>query len=244
MADTRGPVVLLIAAHPDDEVIGAGSRLAPFPGLIIAHVTDGAPRNMIDAAKHGFCSAQDYARARRVELDRALEVLGASAERVELGFPDQGAAWLLTEVVRSLRGLIRTVDPDLILTHAYEGGHPDHDACAFAVHTAAAASHNIFEFASYHAGPNGIRTGAFLNGEGAVVELSPLQVAAKQRAFDCFETQRETLSLFQCRTECFRRAPVYDFTRPAHAGKLYYENFNWGMTGATFCDLVRRETPD
>ena len=29
------------------------------------------------------------------------------------------------------------VRPDVVLTHAYEGGHSDHDATAFAVHLAA-----------------------------------------------------------------------------------------------------------
>src|SRR5688572_21700004 len=152
--------VLLIAAHPDDEVIGAGSRLSTFLELTIAHVTDGAPRNMHDAARHGFASPDEYARVRRVELDRALEVLDAlSAERVELGFPDQRTAWELSEVVDSVRALIEDLDPDVVLTHAYEGGHPDHDACAFAVHAAARGSRKIVEFACYHAGQDGIRTG-------------------------------------------------------------------------------------
>jgi N-acetylglucosamine malate deacetylase 2 len=30
--------------------------------------------------------------------------------------------------------------------------------------------------------------------------------------------------------ERFRPAPVYSFTEPPHPGKLFYENFDWGMT--------------
>jgi hypothetical protein len=74
------------------------------------------------------------------------------------------------------------------------------------------------------------------------VRLTAAEAAAKQRAFDCFETQRETLSLFHCLTERFRTAPRYDFSRPPHAGRLYYENFDRGVTGARFCELVRKES--
>ena len=243
MATLRAASVLLIAAHPDDEVIGASSRLAWLPNLTIAHVTDGAPRNMYDAARHGFSSPAEYARARRSELDRALQCLGAAgAERVELGFPDQSVAWGLSEVVDAVRDLIEHVNPELVLTHPYEGGHPDHDACAFAVHRAA-GTRDVAEFACYHAGPHGIRTNEFLDGNGCVLELTPEQAEAKRRAFECFETQRETLSLFHTRTEALRPAPRYDFTCPPHAGKLYYENFDWGLTGAQFCELVRKACP-
>jgi N-acetylglucosamine malate deacetylase 2 len=242
MATLRAASVLLIAAHPDDEVIGAGSRLGSIPNLTIAHVTDGAPRNMYDAARHGFSSPAEYARARRAEFGRALHVLGAdSARTVELGFPDQGVAWALPQVIESIRALVADVDPELVLTHPYEGGHPDHDGCAFAVRAATGSGREIGEFACYHSGPTGIRTGEFLDDDACLVELSPAEADTKRRAFACFETQRETLSLFQCRTERFRIAPRYDFTRPPHAGKLYYENFDWGVTGTRFCELVRKE---
>jgi hypothetical protein len=29
----------------------------------------------------------------------------------------------------------------------------------------------------------------------------------------------------------FRPAPDYDFSQPPHSGKLYYEHFDWGMSG-------------
>jgi len=38
--------------------------------------------------------------------------------------------------------------------------------------------------------------------------------------------------------ERFRAAPVYDFTQAPHPGKLFYENFDWGMTGERWRDLA------
>ena len=50
-----------------------------------------------------------------------------------------------------------------------------------------------------------------------------------------FTTQQRTLQPFtQLEVEIFRVAPQYDFTRPPHEGKLWYENFNWGTDGASW----------
>jgi len=39
--------------------------------------------------------------------------------------------------------------------------------------------------------------------------------------------------------ERYRWAPQYDFTAPPHEGRLYYENYPWGVKGARFRELVR-----
>ena len=66
--------VAVITAHPDDETIGCGAQLPRLSGVMIITVTDGAPRDLIDARARGFTSAQDYANARRVELRKALSI--------------------------------------------------------------------------------------------------------------------------------------------------------------------------
>jgi hypothetical protein len=57
---------------------------------------------------------------------------------------------------------------------------------------------------------------------------------------DAFESQRQTLSYFSTETECFRVAPKYRFDEPAHAGMLFYEKFDWGMTSDRFIELARQ----
>ncbi|MDF2780993.1 MAG: LmbE family protein, partial [Geminicoccaceae bacterium] len=61
------PSVLIVAAHPDDEVIGASTLLMRIPELRLLHVTDGAPRDLRDAQAAGFAGWQDYAQARDTE---------------------------------------------------------------------------------------------------------------------------------------------------------------------------------
>src|SRR5690606_6874416 len=87
--DIDAPVVMVVA-HPDDEILGLGSRLARLRNLTIIHLTDGAPRDMRDARREGFDSWRDYAAARRAELARALAAIGAShARTLCYDYPDQ-----------------------------------------------------------------------------------------------------------------------------------------------------------
>lgn len=234
------PRVALVVAHPDDETIAAGASLHLLPGLLLVHVTDGAPRALSDAAAAGFDAPADYAAARRGELMAALDVAGASPDLVELGVADQEASFAMPTLARALSRLFDAHGIEVVMTHAYEGGHPDHDATTFAVH-AAAGGRPVLEFAGYHADPAGaLLTGRFLPGpDPTVVTLTEAEQARKRAMFDCFRTQARTLAAFGTGQEAFRLAPAYDFTQPPLPGRLNYEHWGWSMTGACWRALAR-----
>jgi LmbE family N-acetylglucosaminyl deacetylase len=128
-------------------------------------------------------------------------------------------------------------DHAVVLTHAYEGGHPDHDAVAFAVQ---ATGRPRIEMTLYHAAPDGsFRTGTFLPGPPeTVVDLSPEEQAIRTAMLDSFVTQRAAVALFRGLTQYrFRPAPIYDFTRPP-AERVHYDSCDWGMTSARWCILA------
>ena len=214
-----------------------------FQRLVLVHVTDGAPRNLADAREAGFAGADDYARARRAELSAALRAGGVMPALVELNAPDQGASARMRPIAVSLASLFFEHEIEIVLTHPYEGGHPDHDATAYAVHRAVnscAVPPQIIEFASYHAAGKGMATGRFLpNGEAeTVLQLSETEQATKRRMLDCFVTQRATLAPFGVTHETFRPAHAYDFSKAPHDGTLHYERYDWGMTGAAWRALA------
>jgi LmbE family N-acetylglucosaminyl deacetylase len=239
----------MVVAHPDDEVIGAGARLAHLRSVHLVHVTDGAPRNMHDARALGLATGTAYAQARHHELLAALALSGLRPGHLRgLGIADQEAAHALPELTTSLVEILRALRPEVILTHPYEGGHPDHDATAFAVHHACHLLRRerkvapvIVEMTFYHLDAGTSRVGCFLpNGEvGTSVPLAAEEIMRKRRMLDCFVTQRITLAGFPVGVERFRVAPAYDFTEPPHAGGLYYEQFPWGLMGEEWRRLAR-----
>ena len=254
------PRVLLVFAHPDDEVLAIGARLERLSASRLLTVTDGTPRDGADARHHGFSSTDSYREARRRELDCALHDAGLTGAFIASWMPpfpspiaDQTAALHLSALVHLIVTQVQALAPDTILTHPYEGGHPDHDACAFAVHAALRLLQSssqprpsnplLCEAPFYHAGANGfMRTGAFLPYTSTpatrVCLLSPEEQAKKRRRLACFRSQTETLAQFAVDQELFRIAPAYDFAAPPHPGQLFYEQFPWGMTGARFRSLA------
>jgi LmbE family N-acetylglucosaminyl deacetylase len=227
--------VAVVVAHPDDETIGVGAHLDRFRHLTLVHVTDGAPRDGHDATNAGFASPAAYAAARRRELMEALAVGSVRPERIlELGYADQEAAAAAGEIARRLAALFGEHAIEAVLTHAYEGGHPDHDAVAFAV--ARAAPPRIIEMAEY----NALGCGTFIGPPGTEIVLTAEQRERKRRMIACFRTQGVVLAPFSVESERFRPAPSHDFTRPPHEGVLGYERWLSHMDGARWRALIAR----
>jgi N-acetylglucosamine malate deacetylase 2 len=144
--------------------------------------------------------------------------------------------------------LIDEVQPDVVLTHPYEGGHSDHDATAFAVHLAAGVLRReggkapiICELTSYH-GADGKRVrGRFIPRDGVHVRtivLNEQERALKRDMFKAFESQRKVVDSFSVQVERFRVAPRYLFTEPPHTGVLDYERYCVSITGHEWREMA------
>ena len=133
----HGARAVVVAPHPDDEVLSVGGLLAQLaaagtPVEVIA-VTDGT-------ASHGGSTewpAERLAKTRPQESRVALQRLGLSVEPARLGLPDGGLKALRAMLAARLVPLLHP--RDVVFTTWRQDGHPDHEATGQACAMAAAS---------------------------------------------------------------------------------------------------------
>jgi LmbE family N-acetylglucosaminyl deacetylase len=242
---------VVIVAHPVDEIIGAGGLISRLSDVTVVHLTNGAPRNRHVAHEAAIDGMADYAEARRRECISALAIANVTPDRIlELDVADHQAPHFLTDLTKRLETLLQQFAPNIVLTHPYEGGHPDHDATAFAANAAVRLLKRhgfkppmLFEMALHPASDGQKRVLNFIPGLGRETTTLMLDDEAKElkrRMYECFATQREALKENPLGPERFRRPPPYDFTLPPQRGKLNYENFDREFTGQEWELLARK----
>jgi N-acetylglucosamine malate deacetylase 2 len=149
--------VLVVTAHPDDEIFVSGTIcLCAEKGFQITVVCatdgDGGSRELFAPS-----SNLQLGQVRRRELALAAWVLGANEVlflgQADIARPDagDGDAWDQPNLIESLRRIIEQDDPVLILTHGPLGGygHPAHrllHRCVMAAAEEASYSGSVFSF--------------------------------------------------------------------------------------------------
>ncbi|MFN2461964.1 MAG: PIG-L deacetylase family protein [Candidatus Velthaea sp.] len=119
--------VLVVASHPDDEILGCGATMAK-------HVRAG-DRVHIAIAAEGITGRDavrdESARARELEelhacSQAAADVVGAASLRL-FGFPDQRMDTVgKLDIIRSIEALIAEVQPSIVYTHNTSDMNADH----------------------------------------------------------------------------------------------------------------------
>jgi LmbE family N-acetylglucosaminyl deacetylase len=252
---TRTMRCSVIVAHPADEVVGAGCLISKLVDVTVLHITDGAPSDMLDALAAGFKVRDDYALARRQECLAALALANVPADQVvDFAIADHCAVHCLAELTKKITKFLQQSAADIVVTHPYEGGHPDHDATAFATHAALRLMKQngfrppvLFEMALHPSTDFKAKVPEFLPGserEMTTLLLDERAQKLKQQMFACFETQRDSLEASPFGPEKFRQASNYDFSAPPQDGKLHYENFAWAPRRDEWQSLASKALAD
>jgi LmbE family N-acetylglucosaminyl deacetylase len=175
--------IVVLAAHPDDEVLGVGGMLAALASrgseIVAVWATEGEASHPGSRA----LDAEQLGRLRREESRRALRALGVvPSYSAVLGQPD-GA---LGENLPALRVAIRdVVEPDDVVLAPWRlDGHPDHEAVGEA---AAEVARTLLEYPiwMWHWAVPDDRRVPWSRLRTVAVPDQP----AKARAIDAFDTQ-------------------------------------------------------
>lgn len=188
----RPPRVLVVAAHPDDEVLGFGGTIAVLAAagarVRLVSVTDGEASHPHSTAP----AARNLAAVRTRELRQALGQLGADVQSVALGLPDSGLARHEQGLTSELAGLL--ADCDLCVAPFSRDLHPDHEAAGRAALAAGTARGvPVWEYPvwAWHWAVPGDRRLPWHR--AARIALPPAARARKRAALQCFRSQIEPL---------------------------------------------------
>jgi LmbE family N-acetylglucosaminyl deacetylase len=189
---------VIVAPHPDDEVLGAAGVLRTDDCVVI-HVSAGVPP-WTPPSERAILAAD-----RLRECQRAWSSLGAKINRTEqLGFDDLGVSnavdalsWRLTDVLGQLQ-------PATVYVPAFQQGHPDHDATFAAallarIHNPARHQWRVYGLYGYD--PMERLAFGLLDPkaypDAVVVDDTPGERLAKAQALSCFESQLRPGSIVQ-----------------------------------------------
>ena len=236
--------ILVLAAHPDDETIACSGLLQRCREPLVVFAVDGAPPHYGFAEQFG--SLQQYSEQRFREAARALQLIPRCSFR-RLARPD--GTWLvdqhlfldLPEAFACLHQIVREFMPDVLVSHAFEGGHIDHDAChILAWQVGKALAVPIVEFPLYWRDKNGHdafqRFRDSHHGEFAL-ELSDEEIVVKDKMLSEYQTQRGLTSVFRPAIERFRPMIAPDCTNLAWP-KYPFENRRRQLKAAFFLRMV------
>ena len=242
------PRLLVLAAHTDDETIGASAAIGRSEEAWVVYLTDSAPKK--SKLRSRRLRREEYAALREAEAQHALRLAGVPSDRILLlGATDQESVFTLDALITHFLLAASRIRPEWIITHAYEGGHPDHDSAAFIAAMAlnllesqTAGRPTLLEMTSYFAENDRRLSGSFRpeQDQGWPLWLTSEELSRKREMWACYSSQENVLREFPLEPERLRRAPTYDFLKPPHPGKLWYEQMGWPMTGSQWCKLARQ----
>ena len=179
--------------------------------------TDGGPTVARPWYTRVLHSRTRYAGKRLAEFRAASRIAGVRYTREMKGIQDQLLYQCLEQAAGFLAEYIVQYRPDAILSHAFEGGHPDHDCCAFLAHWAGRKfSLPVWEMPLYYrpTPTSPLVYQQFLCSYGNEIKLvpEPDKLLRKTMMLSEHRSQAAVISKFDKTREVFRPQPAYDFS--------------------------------
>lgn len=210
---------LIFVAHPDDETLACGGLLQRMTSSLVVFATNGAANHR--GFERQFGTLQRYSDTRFQEAAVAIsQVPNCSFQRLRKPdgtyFVDEQLFRDLAQALTSFCGIARSFSPDALVSHAYEGGHIDHDACSFlTMHAAAELALRRFEFPLYSRNSLGQLALQQFCDEGCIPlewQLTQSELSCKRKMLAAYASQPGLAAAFLLGTERIRLATRTDFS--------------------------------
>jgi LmbE family N-acetylglucosaminyl deacetylase len=215
--------ILVLAPHPDDEVVGCAVALrraiADGAEARVLFLTTGVPARDVlwpwQRRRHG-----SMVERRRQEAVAAAARMGVAI----LGFEPWATRTLKDHLAAAEARIRAAAEASEVWVPAWEGAHQDHDVANF---LAARLDRPVFEFAEYGFAGGVVRSNEFPAGGGAIIRLTLAEAEWKRALLALYASERGNLHHIGVVQEALRPLPRHDYARPPHAGKLFYQRFQW-----------------
>jgi LmbE family N-acetylglucosaminyl deacetylase len=222
--------ILVLIPHPDDEVVCSALAIRRAAesgaGVLGLCLTTGVP------AREALWPWQRASYDTRVARRRAEALAVARRLGIEpLGFADWPSRRLKDHLAEAHERIASTLAAERITelwAPAWEGAHQDHDVANFL-----AARHAgrlpLWEFAAYSFAGGRVETQRFFapRGDEEVRTLTPEEARWKSELLALYRSERGNLRHIGVAVESRRPIARYDYTRPPHAGRLFYQRYQW-----------------
>ena len=225
--------VLILAAHPDDEVVGLSTKIRELIRegnfVYIFFLTNG----VISKNSRWFWEKKNYKfllNKRINELRESMKFFKVKKYKVQQ-INSRMVKDNLLKTFNSIKNIIKKYKIKIVFTPAYEGGHQDHDLANFL----ASKFKNyikVLEYSEYNYFNQKISSNTFfkLNGNEIVYNLSEQDKELKKMLLNLYVSEQKNLSYLTIEKECFRPISNYNYLLPAHSGTMFYKRFsffNW-----------------
>lgn len=246
---SAGPRILILAAHPDDEVVGfcttAARAQQAGAEIYVYFATDGciAARTLWPWQRKYHTQ---YVAKRRHEAETVANFLSYKI----VGWGQRPARYLwreLSVVYEEICEIVKNLQINQIWLPAYEGGNADHDglnAIGKIFKSRSQISEHlpksdtfpktfpmpvVLEFAEYnwHGQKARAQTFPYPNGSEYTLILTPDESAHKTKALQLYASEQQNLNYVGKQQECFRPLADYNYTAPPHEGTLWYAKYQW-----------------
>jgi N-acetylglucosamine malate deacetylase 1 len=225
-----GKRILILVAHPDDEVVACAAS--------IARARAGGATVTTLYLTHGCVAREGMWPWRRKQYDSCIAVRRAEADAAAMALGVQPVGWglrparflwrELPEVFKEVESALAQYKPDQMWVPAYEGGNADHDALN-AVGFKLKSKLSVLEFSEYNFFGGRVRSQRFISSDETVrvVMLTAEERTAKRAALKIYASETGNLSVIDVEQESYRPLSSYNYELPPHQGKLWYTRFQW-----------------